>query len=67
MSEHIIRFSDEAYTITVKHEKHGDLHHVTFHKKLEGSIVDSKFQMFLEDDQFRNMANFLWFQTGEKK
>jgi hypothetical protein len=67
MSEHIIRFSDEAYTITVSHEKHGDLHHVTFHKKLEGSIVDSKFQMFLEDAQFRNMANFLWFQTGREK
>lgn len=67
MSEHIITFSDSAYTITVTHEKVGDLHQVTFRRKLEGSNIDSKFEMYLEDAQFRNMANFLWFLTGREK
>jgi hypothetical protein len=64
MSEHIIKFSDDAYTVTVTHNKVGDLNQVVFHKKLEDSVIDSKFQLFLDDAQFRNMANFLWFLTG---
>ena len=67
MSEHVIKFSDEAYTITVTRDRIGDLHQVVFHKKLEGGVIDSKFQIFLEDAQFRNMANFLWFLTGRDK
>jgi len=67
MSEHVIKFSDAAYTVTVTHNKIGDLHQVIFYKKLEGSVIDNKFQLFLEDAQFRNMANFLWLLTGRDK
>ena len=63
-TEHVINFSDSAYTITVTHNKVGDLIQVVFHKKLEGSVIDSKFEMFLDEKQYQNLANFLWFLTG---
>jgi hypothetical protein len=64
MSEHIIKFDDDAYTVTVTHNKVGDLIHVVFHKKLGDSVIDSKFDMFLSEQQYQNLANFLWFLTG---
>jgi len=66
MSETTLRFSDENYTVKVIHEKVSDMHHVILHRKLEGSGIDSKFEMFLSDQQFAQMSNFLWFLTSKE-
>jgi hypothetical protein len=65
MSETILKFSDENYTIKVTHEKVGSLNHVTFHRQLPECDIDSKFDMFLSDAQFSQVSNFLWFLTGK--
>jgi hypothetical protein len=67
-NEHIIQFDDPAYTIKVSHTKmgDGDFVQLVFHKKLEDSIIDSKFEVYLDEKQYTDLANFLWFLTGRK-
>lgn len=67
INETVIRFSDKDYTMKVQVEDVQGLKRVSFHRKLEGGEVDSKFTMFLDDSQYKQMANFLWFLSGEKK
>lgn len=68
-NEHTIRFDDPGYTIKVSHtDVVGDPNSIqlVFHKKLEDGIIDSKFEMYLSEKEYHNLANFLWFLTGRK-
>lgn len=67
MNETVIRFNDEQYTIKVSVDDSHGHKHVIFHRKLEGSNIDSKFEMFLNDSQYKQLANFLWFLTATKE
>lgn len=67
-NETVLRFSDKDYTIKIQVEDVQGMKRVSFHRKLEGNdVIDSKFTMFLDDSQYKQMANFLWFLSGEKK
>lgn len=66
MKEHVIRFNDEQYTIKVSVDTNNGLKQVVFHRKLENTTIDSKFEMFLDEKQFRDVANFLWFLTSKE-
>jgi hypothetical protein len=67
MKETVIRFNDEQYSIKVSVDDSHGHKHVIFHRRLEGSNIDSKFEMFLNDKQYKDLANFLWFLTATKE
>ena len=62
-NETVVRFTDKDYTIKVQVEDVKGMKRVSFHRKLEGGDIDSRFDMFLDDAQYKQVANFLWFLT----
>jgi hypothetical protein len=65
--EHTIRYDDPNFVNTVTHEVvYGGYHHICIRKVVEGTVIDSKFDMFLTDEQFKSFANFLWFLTSKE-
>lgn len=61
MSHIVLSFSDDDYTVTVRHNVVSDnLHHLVFHKELKGNeVVDRKFDLFLDDSQIKALSKFL--------
>lgn len=54
-----IQYPDPTFTVDVSHEiVHGGYHHVQFHK-LVTDTIDSNFELFLTDEQFKSFSKFL--------
>ncbi len=48
----------EDYTSEVSYKKVTGLHHITFYRKINGTSYDAKYEMFLEDREFDQLAEF---------
>lgn len=65
-SKHVINFADQDYTVTITNSEVSGLKHITFHKVLVGTCIDSKFDMFLSGEQFKELCKFLCFSNNEE-
>lgn len=65
-SEYLIKFTDDDYTVKVTHNFVTGLRHICFHKKLENTAIDSKFDMYLTNEQYKDLCKFLCFINNEE-
>lgn len=54
----VFKTNDKDYTASVSYTRVTGLHHVRFNRKIEGTSYESKYEMFLEDKEFDQLAEF---------
>ena len=60
----VFKTNDKDYTSSVSYTRVTGLHHVVFHRKIKDTNYESKYELFLEDKEFEDLAEFFNTITG---
>jgi hypothetical protein len=59
MKTFVFKTNGNDYTASVSHNMVTGMHHITLRQKIDATTYESKFEMFLENDEFDKFVEFL--------
>jgi hypothetical protein len=66
MKQKTIKFSDNTYKLNISHNKIKEYNHIVLHKIVENTPIDTKFEIFLTDDEFKEFCSFFCFANQKE-